>query len=226
MNNNALQKAVGQDGKIKTDNPNVLKHALQAATDLVDKGAKKVERMQERADHALSLGIMAGEVQGTAFVASMAEGYLGEEKIKLWGVDARAGLALGLQGWGLYEAFTGKGDNAGAHQIGVGAGMGASYLASVGSKLGAELRLTVDKRRGGSAAETPAAGAAAASAPSRSPGQAALPAPMPQVELPQGAGASAPKAEGAIAGRAPVRERRAVPGGRAFERFRKQDRAD
>lgn len=227
MNNNALQKAVGQDGKIKTDNPNVLKHALQAATDLVDKGAKKVERMQERADHALSLGIMAGEVQGTAFVASMAEGYLGEEKIKLWGVDARAGLALGLQGWGLYEAFTGKGDHAGAHQIGVGAGMGASYLASVGSKLGSELRATVDKRKGGAPekAGTSGVNAPAVNAPA-SAGQAALPAPVPQVELPQGAGASAPKAEGAIAGRAPVRERRAVPGGRAFERFRKQDRAD
>jgi hypothetical protein len=224
MSNTALSKAVGEDGKVKTDNPNVLKHALQAPTDLVDKGTKKVERMQERAEHALGLGIMAGEVQGTAFVASVAEGYLGEEKIKFWGVDARAGLAIGLQGWGLYEAFTGRGENAGAHQVGIGAGMGASYLSSVGSKLGAELRVTVDKRRGGGGADKPAAAGAAASSPS--PAQAALPAPVPQVELPQGAGASAPKAEGAIHGRAPVRERRAEPGGRAFERFRKQDRAN
>lgn len=219
MSNTALQKAVGEDGKIKTDNPNLLKNALQAATEMVDKGTKKVERMQERADHALSLGIMAGEVQGTAFVASMAEGYLGEEKIKLWGVDARAGLALGLQGWGLYEAFTGKGDNAGAHQVGVGAGMGASYLSSVGSKLGAELRATVDKRKGSAAVEKPADKAGAVNAP------AALPAPVPQVELPAGAGAAAPRADGPLGGRAPIRERRAAQGGRAFERFRKQGQA-
>ena len=71
MATTALQKAVGDDGKVKTDNPNLLKQALQAATDLVEKGDKKVERMKERAGHAMHLGMLAAEVQSTAFVASM-----------------------------------------------------------------------------------------------------------------------------------------------------------
>jgi len=227
MATTALQKAVGDDGKVKTDNPNLLKQALQAATDLVEKGDKKVERMKERAGHAMHLGMLAAEVQSTAFVASMTEGYVGEEKIKFWGIDARAAGALALQGWGLYEAFTGKSDSAGTHQIGVGAGLGASYLASAGTRLGSELRATMEKRKtdgDGNNGKTPANANANANAPSPSPAPAALPANAP--ELPAGAGAAAPRAEGALAGRAPVRERRAAPGGRAFDRFRKQQRAD
>jgi hypothetical protein len=195
-----IQRVV-EGGKVKEEaTPTALKRALEESIKLVDRGEKKAEKMKERVGEATDAVIIAAEVQGTAMVASMAEGYFGKEKLKILGVDPRAVGALALQGWGLYDILDG---NAGTHQLGVGVGLGASYVASKGVEWGQDLRTMYEKKAQG------AQGAAGA----------------PQTPaLPQGAGAVAPDAvaaNGATPGAGPVRDVRPKRNARPFERFRR-----
>jgi len=136
------------------------KTALQAA---MDKGAKNVPKgNQEKAlDQAVSkiagltkkaakskdavvqsgaMVVHTAETQGSLFLASMAEGFLGEQKMKLGPVDMRIPVALLGQGYGLYEAMTAGGRVAGGHALALGNGVMGSWLASVAVKAGRTLR--------------------------------------------------------------------------------------
>lgn len=128
----------------------------QAKTAL-GQAVKKIANLTKKADgSSLALKETGGavlstaETQGSLFLASMAEGYLGPDKIKIGAVDARAPLALVGVGWGLYEVMTGKAG--GTHALALGNGLLGSWLASVGVQAG---RTLAEKKAGGASAALP-----------------------------------------------------------------------
>ena len=98
-----------------------------------------------------TLVLHTAETQGSLFLASMAEGYLGEEKLKLGSVDMRAPAALLATGYGLYQTMTGQ-QGAGAHVLALGNGLMGSWLASAARGAG---RTLAEKKAGGGAAVVP-----------------------------------------------------------------------
>ena len=104
----------------------------------------KIASLTKRADQTKIVVAETGakvvhtaETQGSLFLASLAEGYFGEAKLKVGGVDLRAPAALLTQGYGLYEGMTGKG---GGHSLAIGNGLMGSWLASVAVKAGQKLK--------------------------------------------------------------------------------------
>ncbi len=127
----------------------------QAKTAL-GQAVKKIANLTKKADgSSLALKETGGavlstaETQGSLFLASMAEGYLGPDKIKVGAVDVRAPLAFVGVGYGLYEVMTGGAG--GSHALALGNGLLGSWLASVGVQAGKTL---AEKKAGGGA--TPA----------------------------------------------------------------------
>ncbi len=129
----------------------------QAQTAL-GKAVKKIANLTKKADGSnLALKETGGavlstaETQGSLFLASMAEGYLGPDKIKVGAVDARAPLAFVGVGYGLYEVMTGGAG--GTHALALGNGLMGSWLASVGVQAGKTL--AEKKAEGGGATPPP-----------------------------------------------------------------------
>jgi len=144
---------------------------------------KKIAGLSKKADNSnLALKETGGavlstaETQGSLFLASMAEGYLGPDKIKVGAVDVRAPLAFVGVGYGLYEVMTGGAG--GAHALALGNGLMGSWLASVGVQAGKTLS---EKKAEGSGTTAPPP-ATAAVQPSV---QGELLPPMPVPALPQ-----------------------------------------
>lgn len=130
----ALQTAI-QGGKV-TD---------KAAQSALGEAVGRIANLTRRAHHSKEAMVETGtvvlhtaEAQGSLFLASLAEGYLGEDKIKLGSVDLRATMALIAQGYGLYQTMTGQ-KGAGAHVLAVGNGLMGSWLASVARNAGQTL---------------------------------------------------------------------------------------
>ncbi len=105
---------------------------------------KRIANLTKKADgSSLALKDTGGavlstaETQGSLFLASMAEGYLGPEKIKVGAVDVRAPLAFAGVGYGLYEVMTGS--SGGVHALALGNGLMGSWLASVAVQAGKTL---------------------------------------------------------------------------------------
>ncbi len=152
----------------------------QAKTAL-GQAVKKIANLTKKADgSSLALKETGGavlstaETQGSLFLASMAEGYLGPDKIKVGAVDVRAPLAFVGVGWGLYEVMTGK--SGGTHALALGNGLLGSWLASVGVQAGKTL---AEKKAGGAATTTlpPEPTPASVQGELLPPSQAALPSP-------------------------------------------------
>ena len=142
---------------------------------------KKIATLTRKADNSnLALKETGGavlstaETQGTLFLASMAEGYLGPDKIKVGAVDVRAPLAFVGVGYGLYEVMTGSAG--GTHALALGNGLLGSWLASVATQAG---RTLAEKKAGGGSAPPTAAAAVQPSL------QGELLPPMPMPALPQ-----------------------------------------
>ena len=91
-----------------------------------------------------SLVLHTAETQGSLFLASMAEGYFGEDKMKVGAVDLRAPVGLLAQGYGLYQTMQGQ-KGAGAHVLALGNGVMGSWLATVARNAG---RTLAEKRSG------------------------------------------------------------------------------
>jgi len=128
----------------------------QAQTAL-GKAVKKIANLTKKADGSnLALKETGGavlstaETQGSLFLASMAEGYLGPDKIKVGAVDVRAPLAFVGVGYGLYEVMTGGAG--GTHALALGNGLMGSWLASVGVQAGKTL---AEKKAEGGGGATP-----------------------------------------------------------------------
>ncbi|MEQ1502314.1 MAG: hypothetical protein ABMB14_08780 [Myxococcota bacterium] len=133
-NRSALQTAM-QGGKV-TD-----KAAQSALSDAVG----RIAALSRRAHHSKEAMVETGtvvlhsaETQGALFLASMAEGYLGEDKLKMGAVDLRAPVGLLAQGYGLYQTMTGQ-KGAGAHVLAVGTGLMGSWLATLARNAGRTL---------------------------------------------------------------------------------------
>lgn len=107
-------------------------------------------------------GLHAGETIGTAFLASIPEGYWGREKLKVAGVPVRAVVGLGLGGWGLMSSLSGHG---GGHQLAIGTGVLSAESASLGVVAGQAMREKMQKD------------SAPANAPAAQPAPQAQPAP-------------------------------------------------
>lgn len=147
----ALQKAI--NGEKVSDT--AAKGALAQAVDKLKSVSNRAAAMKEKAEVVGTALLHTGEMQTTAFAASFAEGYFGEDKMKLGPVDYRAGAGLAGGAVGLYQLFNGS--SAGGHVLAVSNGLLASAVTSFGRRAGAKM---AEKKT-----EAPAAAPAAAPAP-------------------------------------------------------------
>lgn len=82
--------------------------------------------------------IHVAEVQGAAFMTGMASGYLGDEKTKVFGVNAPIGLGVLGVGYGLWDTFqTGK---ASGHVLALSNGVLAGGVTLAGARIGRKLQ--------------------------------------------------------------------------------------
>ena len=114
------------------------KTALGQAVTRIANLTRRANASKESMAHTGSMVVHTAETQGSLFLASMAEGYFGEEKLKIGSVDVRAPLAIAAQGYGLYDTMKG-GKNGGAHLLALGNGLMGSWLATVARKAGQTL---------------------------------------------------------------------------------------
>ena len=133
-NSSALSKAMRGEKVTEKQAQGALSQAVTRLSNL----GKKTEKTKEAVAETGGMVIHTAETQGTVFLASMAEGYFGKEKLEVGGVDVRAPLAIATQGYGLYETLSGK--KSGGHALALGNGLMGSWLASVGMSAGRTLR--------------------------------------------------------------------------------------
>lgn len=112
------------------------KGALSKAVDKIASLSRRADRTKEAVTEAGAMVVHTAETQGSLFLSSLAEGYFGTDKLKVGGLDLRAPAALLAQGFGLYEAMSGKG---GEHALSLGNGIMGSWLASVAVNAGRTL---------------------------------------------------------------------------------------
>jgi hypothetical protein len=149
MSNTALKTAI-QGGKVPEKQT---KGALAEAVRKIASLTRKADGTKVALAETGGAVLHTAETQGSLFLASMAEGYLGDDRMKVGAVDVRAPVAFLGIGWGLYEVMTGKGG--GAHALALGNGVMGSWLASVAVHAGRTLK---EKKEGGG---TPATASAA-----------------------------------------------------------------
>jgi hypothetical protein len=135
MASSALQTAMTKGADKVPDRQT--KSALGQAVNKIASLTKRADKSKVAVMQTGAAVVHTAETQGTLFLASMAEGFFGPDKIKVGGVDLRAPIAIGAQGYGLYETMAGKG---GGHSLAIGNGLMGSWLASVAVKAGQKLR--------------------------------------------------------------------------------------
>jgi len=136
----ALQTAM-QGGKVSD---NATKSALTTAVGRIASLTRRANTTKEALVETGTRLVHTAETQGSLFLASMAEGYLGEDKIRLGSVDLRAPIGLFAQGYGLYQTMQGQ-KGAGDHVLAIGTGVMGSWLANVARNAG---RTLAEKRNG------------------------------------------------------------------------------
>jgi len=135
MAQSALQTALNKGADKVPDRQT--KSALGQAVNKIASLTKKADKSKVAVIQTGAAVVHTAETQGTLFLASMAEGFWGGDKLKIGGVDLRAPTAIAAQGYGLYETMAGKG---GGHSLAIGNGLMGSWLASVAVKAGQKLR--------------------------------------------------------------------------------------
>lgn len=144
----ALQTAI-QGGKVSDK---AAQSALGEAVGRIANLTKRAQNSKEAMVETGTLVLHTAETQGSLFLASLAEGYLGEDKLKLGSVDLRAPIGLIAQGYGLYQTMGGQ-KGSGAHVLALGNGVMGSWLANVARNAG---RTLAEKRSGAPAPAPPA----------------------------------------------------------------------
>ena len=142
----ALEKAMGGA-------PLSEKQAQSALAQAVEKLGKEGGKLSKLKENMGNLGealIHTGETQGTVFIASFAEGYLGEEKMDIGPVDLRLAGGIASAGYGIYNVMAGKG---GEHALAVGNGLISTALGRVGRNAGKALAEKRAKEKGGNKAD-------------------------------------------------------------------------
>jgi hypothetical protein len=149
----------GPPAKANKSNPLVNK----LKTELAEVAASKSRLVQRMKDGKIQIArtvgsaLHTGEGAGTLFLASMAEGYFGEEKIKIGPVDMRLALAIPLDLAGL--ALTASDHGAAGHVSALGNGLGGAWLASAGIRAGKAVRESKDRKAAGATEPAPSTGA-------------------------------------------------------------------
>lgn len=169
MSNNgksALLQAMEGKDLSERQSQSALGEAMKQITSLSKRVSTNKEALVETGTNL----VHTAETMGTVFMASMAEGYFGTDKMKVGGMDLRAPLGIAAQGYGLYEIMNGR--DGGGHALALGNGLTGSWLAHVGRQAGEAIRQSGDKKNKDKA-ETPAAAPAPETAPPG--GQAAPP---------------------------------------------------
>lgn len=136
----ALQTAI-KGGKVSDKGA---KNALGSAIGRIANLKKRANTSKEALVETGTQLIHTAETQGSLFLASLTEGYFGEDKIKVGAVDLRAPVGLLAQGYGLYQTMQGQ-KGAGSHVLAIGTGIMGSWLANVGRNAG---RTLAEKRDG------------------------------------------------------------------------------
>lgn len=156
----ALEKAM--NGEKVADG--AVKGALKEAVEKLENMGGRLSKFKERGESTADALISTVEMQGAVMVASMAEGYWGEEKMDVGPVDVRAVGGFGLGGYGLYQAMQGK--KGYEHALALGNGLLATVSCRLGRNAGKALREKSEKgnKDAGKASSAPA-NAAPASAP-------------------------------------------------------------
>lgn len=136
----ALRSVMPQAVAPKANKTKPPEEPVVARTDL-DKAmarAESVDRRQKMSQEAMAdaaaSAVYAGETLATNFLASVAEGYLGNERMKLAGVDPRPVLGLSTMGYGVYRILTRQAG--GGHLLALGAGPMNSWASSLGVQAG------------------------------------------------------------------------------------------
>jgi hypothetical protein len=171
------------------------KSALGAAVNKIASLTRRAERSKEAMTETGSAVIHTAETTGSLFLASLAEGYFGADKLKLGSVDLRAPAGIAAVGFGLYETMAGK--KTGGHALAIGNGVLGSWLASVASQAG---RTLAEKRAPAPAAATPLTLVPAINGPSMLP-EPDLQGPMREVLL-------TPEVDASLEGWPPTGQRR------------------
>lgn len=120
--------------------------AVSKIASLTRKNNITKEQMEETGEQVVNTGL----TQGSLFLSSLAEGYFGPEKMKVGGVDMRAGLGVAATGYGLYQTITGE--EGGAGYLAAGNGVFGSWLATVGRDAGQALAEKRNKGKDGAPA--------------------------------------------------------------------------
>ena len=154
--NKALEKAINGEPLSERQT----KGALSEALGKLGKEGGKLSKLKDNMGNLGDALIYSGETQGTVFIASFAEGYLGEEKMDVGPVDLRLAGGIVTAGYGFYNVMTGKG---GEHALAVGNGLLATGISRVGRNAGKALAEKKDK---GNKKDDKPAGAGAAGAAS------------------------------------------------------------
>ncbi len=166
MSKTALSRAMNGEKVSERQSKGALNQAVGRIANLKKRAAQSKEAMAETG----AMVLHTAENQGSLFLASLAEGYLGTDKMKLGGVDVRAPAAILAQGYGLFEAMSGR--RGGNHALAIGNGIMGSWLASVAVGAGQTLRKAPTKP-----AANPTTPAAVPVAPTTMQGVALLPEP-------------------------------------------------
>ena len=101
------------------DEPVVARTDLDKAMARAESVDRRQKMSQEAMADAAASAVYAGETLATNFLASVAEGYLGNERMKLAGVDPRPVLGLSTMGYGVYRILTWQAG--GGHLLALGA---------------------------------------------------------------------------------------------------------
>ena len=143
--NTALAQVLNAMETGKDVSPKASQKAVIEANETIEKLEGKNEKLKEA---LMVTGLQVAhtaEIQGTTFLASTAEGYLGPERMKIAGVDLRAPAGIGLQVVGLYRAIKGK--KGAGHFLSVGNGVTGSWVSSLGRAAGEALKEKREKNK-------------------------------------------------------------------------------
>lgn len=111
------------------------KKAADAAIKKYENLKGRIARGEIKAKETAMAGLTVAEVGGTALLASVGRGYLGDS-FKPMGVDAALLAGLGITGYGLYQVLQGKPNS---HVMAVGMGALAAGLVPMGEQMGANI---------------------------------------------------------------------------------------
>lgn len=136
----ALKSVMPQAVAPKANKTKPPEEPVVARTDL-DKAmarAETVDRRQKMTQEAMAdaaaSAVYTGETLVANFLASLAEGYLGTERMRVAGVDPRPVLGLSTMGYGVYRILTRQ--PGGGHLLALGAGPMNSWASSLGVQAG------------------------------------------------------------------------------------------